>query len=62
MKVSKYWHRSKTLGINIGGLAAGVFVLERTQLPFDKTENRALFNPRGTKGDNFEVTDNMETE
>ena len=31
MGCSRYWSRTQTLGINIGGLAAGVFVLLRTR-------------------------------
>lgn len=51
MKVTKYWSRGKTLGINLGGLAAGVYVLTRTQVPYDNNENKLMFMARGSKGD-----------
>lgn len=45
----KYWKRVKTLGVNIGGLTGGVYVLLRTAEPLDDAVNRNVFAPRGKK-------------
>ncbi|XP_041350135.1 THUMP domain-containing protein 3-like [Gigantopelta aegis] len=34
MVIRRYWQRRMILGINLGGLAAGVFLLTRTDFPF----------------------------
>ena len=34
MAIRRYWQRRMILGINLGGLAAGVFLLTRTEFPF----------------------------
>jgi len=53
--MSKYWTRTRTLGINLGGLAAGVFLLSRTALPIDKGDYSNMFCARGTKGDHSDT-------
>lgn len=57
MYIGKYWKRTKTLGVNIGGLAGGIYVLMRTVEPFDKNVNRDIFAAKGKKGDKFVVPD-----
>ncbi|WAR25575.1 THUM3-like protein [Mya arenaria] len=54
-KMGKYWTRTKTLGINLGGLAAGVFVLARTAEGVNKGDNPSMYSARGTKGDNMDM-------
>ncbi|XP_053376777.1 tRNA (guanine(6)-N2)-methyltransferase THUMP3-like [Mercenaria mercenaria] len=55
--IGKYWKRTKTLGVNIGGLAGGIYVLMRTAEPFDKHVNRDIFASKEKKGDKSMVTD-----
>ena len=51
---ARYWTRTKTLGINIGGLAAGVFVLLRTAHELTRTPlmSQKDTNPAETKETN----------
>ncbi|XP_052285877.1 tRNA (guanine(6)-N2)-methyltransferase THUMP3-like isoform X2 [Dreissena polymorpha] len=65
-KWNKYWTRSKTLVINLGGLAAGVFVLSRTRLPFNMEDRLTMLREfKRTKGghhkDSRDKGDNPET-
>lgn len=48
--LGKYWKRTKTLGVNIGGLAGGIYVLMRTAEPFDKQVKRDIFAPKEKQG------------
>lgn len=51
---SRYWVRTKTLGVNIGGLAAGVYVLLRTA--YQSSDNAETVGQR-TNDENVQVTD-----
>lgn len=37
-QTSRYWQRRRILSVNVGGLAAGVFLLWRTSTPYTKQQ------------------------
>ncbi|XP_071134481.1 tRNA (guanine(6)-N(2))-methyltransferase THUMP3-like [Mytilus edulis] len=57
--VSKYWKRSTTVGINMGGLAACVYMMYRNSEVFDKSQPLVIprFDERSPSKDSKKVSD-----